>query len=337
MKSYIPYILPLLLLSSCTLVIDRKSKPQPLRCTVMTVQPTASQSRYTYIATVQAEARIPLSLPYGGTITELCVRPNARVRKGDTLLRVDDTQARQALTSARAALVQAQDALQRTTPMHEKGLITDIQMVDVRTKLDQAQAFCTAAERQVQQCTLTAPKNGLVAFDALHVGQHLVPEVPVMTLLDMSGFTVLIHVPEAEVATLHAGDSAVLSVPALRTEGLQARLSRIGVQANSLTHTYPVEAYITNPPAGLLPGMVGSLAITETDRQAIIIPQRCVTVLPEGTAVWVVNSNNRAERRLITIGGYQADGVQVVEGLNAGDQLVVAGYQNLYHDAPVVQ
>ena len=146
--------------------------------------------------------------------------------------------------------------MRRTKPLHDKGLITDIQMVEIQTKLDQAQAAVTAARRQVEQSTLTAPQNGLITFSGLSVGQHLTPEVPAMTLLDMSAFTVLIHVPEAEVAALHVGDSATLAIPAIHADHLAARLTQIGVQANSLTHTYPVEAYIITPPADVLPGMV---------------------------------------------------------------------------------
>ena len=118
MKPIIRHItlLALLLLSSCIVVVheQKQNDEQPVQCEVMTVHPTASLSRYTYMATVQAEAHIPLSLPFGGTITELRVRPNTPVSKGDILLRVDDTKARQALASAQASLTQAKDALRRT-------------------------------------------------------------------------------------------------------------------------------------------------------------------------------------------------------------------------------
>ena len=338
MKTCIRYciLIALLFVTSCIVIEQRQRQEQPVRCEVQTVSPTSSLKSYVYMATVQAEAHIPLSLPYGGTLTEVCVRPNAMVSKGDVLLRVDDTNARQALASARASLKQAKDAMRRTKPMHQKGLITDIQMVDLQTKLDQAQAACTAAERQVKQSVLTAPLSGLVTFDALHVGQLIAPEVPVMTLLDMSGFTVLIPVPEKEIASLHLGDSAIVAVPALQLDGLKAQISRIGVQANSLTHTYPVEAYISNPPAGLLPGMVGTLTRLQAEAGAIVIPQRCVTMLPEGPAVWVVNRYSRAERQPVTLGSYQADGVQVTGGLNDGDQVIVAGYQKLYPGAKII-
>lgn len=338
MKHTLLYILLALsqLLSSCIVREQRHYEQQPVRCEVMTVHPVTSLKNHAYSAVVQEQAHIPLSLPYGGTVTELRVTNNAEVKKGDILLRVDDTNARQALRSARASLKQAQDAIKRTTPLHQKGLITDIQMVELQTKLDQANATVAAAQNQVHQCTLVAPQDGIITFDNLHVGQHLTPAVTVMTLLDMTGFTVVIPVPEAEVSRLRIGDSGELSIPALQTDTLRARLTQIGVKANTLTHTYPVEALISNPPAALLPGMIGTLTLMQTEQSAVVIPQRCVTMLPDGAAVWVVGAYSRAERRQVTLGDYQADGVQVTAGLNEGDRVVIAGYQKLYHDAQVV-
>lgn len=335
MKHITLYILlPLsLLLGSCIIREQKQRTIPPVRCEVMTVNPVSSLCNRSYMATVQEQAHIPLSMPYGGTITELCVKPNAEVRKGDLLLRVDDTDARQALRSTTAALKQVQDAMRRTTPLHQKGLITDIQMVELQTKLDQAQAAVTAAQQQVRQCELHAPEDGTITFSNLHTGQHLTPAVTVMTLLDMRGFTVVIPVPENEVAELHTGDTARLTIPALQVDTLRACITQINVQANALTHTYPVEALVVNPPANMLPGMVGTLRIDRQVSSAVIIPQQCVMMLPEGAAVWVANQYGRAERRLITLGDYQADGVQVLSGLNPGDKVVVKGYQKLYHDA----
>ena len=326
----------IVLLASCVVREQRQYSQQPVRCEVMTVHATTSLKSVVYSAVVQEQAHIPLSVPYGGTITELSVRNNAEVKQGDILLRVDDTNARQALRSARAALKQAQDAMKRTQPLHQKGLITDIQMVELQTKLDQARAAYTAAERQVEQCTLTAPQDGIVTFDNLHVGQHITPATPVMTLLDMTGFTVVVPVPETEIAGIRIGDSATLAVPALQSDNVRAHVTQISVQANVLTHTYPVEAMVINQPTGLLPGMVGALTMVHPEQSAVIIPQRCIAMLPDGAAVWVVDRYNCAERRQVTLGAYQADGVQVLSGLKDGDKVVIAGYQKLYHEAQVI-
>ena len=65
------------------------------------------------------------------------------------------------------------------------------------------------------------------------------------------------------------------------------------------------------------------------------LPQ-CVLLKQEGPTVWVIE-NGKAVRREITTGGYQADGVRVTSGLNAGDTLIVEGYQKLYKDCNVIE
>lgn len=311
------------------------STHSPFACEVTIIRPMTATSQHSYAATVKEQTQVPLSLSMGGNIISLPVAPNTQVKQGDLLLRVDDTSALQALAAAEAALLQAEDAIRRTTPLHEKGLITDIQVVELRTKREQAQAYLRTAEQQVKLCELRAPMNGIVTYSHLHLGQHVTPATTLMTLLDVSGFAVEFHVPETEMASICLADNGTLEIPALGTNTFAARVSKRGMQANPLTHTYPVEAYIINPPATMLPGMIGTLQLSHTDRPMIVIPQQCVALLPEGAAVWVVNEQDEAERRPVTLGGYQAEGVQVLEGLQEGDRLITAGYQKLYNHAPV--
>ena len=107
--------------------------------------------------------------------------------------------------------------------------------------------------------------------------------------------------------------------------------------ANPLTHTYDVVAAVRGGAGLLKTGMVGKVILNpqseilnpKSETLNIIIPSSCVLMKPEGPTVWVL-SNGEAERRPITLDGYQADGVRVSSGLQAGDTLIVEGYQKLY-------
>ena len=329
-------ILVLSLLAGCSLRPQQQyTSHAPFPCEVTVVHPTATTTQHSYAATVKEQTQIPLSLSLGGNIVALPVAPNSPVKQGDLLLRVDDTSARQALAAAKASLQQAEDAIRRTTPLHEKGLVTDIQHVELQTKKEQALAYLRSAEQQVKLCELRAPMEGIVTYSDLHIGQHVTPATTLMTLLDVSGFAVEFHVPETEMATIRLSDNAQLSIPALGSGQFAARVSKRGMQANPLTHSYPVEASVINPPSTMLPGMIGTLQLSHSDEPIIIIPQQCVALLPEGAAVWVANQWDEAERRLVILGGYKAEGVQVISGLNDGDRLITAGYQKLYDHAPL--
>ena len=112
-----------------------------------------------------------------------------------------------------------------------------------------------------------------------------------------------------------------------------------GISANPLTHTYEVVADIQGKAAGLKAGMVAKVQITNHQSQItnndIVIPANCVLLKPEGPTVWVAEKTESRARRSITIDGYQADGVRVKTGLQAGDTLITEGYQKLYKGCAV--
>lgn len=339
MHYHLELILFLLLLCSCHLRHEQQNATQPLRCEVQVVKGQSAVVTFAYTATVQEQTHIPLNIRRAGTVTAVCVSPNVSVHKGDVLLRIDDTSARQALRAAKASLDQAEDALERTQPLHEKGLVADIQWQEILTKHEQAQALYLSAEEQVSACVLTAPADGVITYRHLHVGEQVTPAQPVMTLLNIDAFVAQIYVPEAEMPLLHIDDSGVLRVPAIGDKLLPVRLTRKDLHANALTHTYIVEAVITKSDPDLLPGMVGTVAFTPhtaASDMGIVISQQYITILSDGTpAVWLVDSSHTAYRQPITVDGFTATGVRVMQGLKEGDILVTHGQQKLYNGAQV--
>ena len=84
--------------------------------------------------------------------------------------------------------------------------------------------------------------------------------------------------------------------------------------------------------------MVGVVQLkieNETPEEEIIIPARCVLLQPKGHTAWVIE-NDSAVRKEIIIGGYEADGVRIETGLQAGDTLIIDGYQKLYNGCKVI-
>ena len=84
-------------------------------------------------------------------------------------------------------------------------------------------------------------------------------------------------------------------------------------------------------------GMVAVVKMqnSEAKEEDIVIPAKCVLLKPEGPTVWVIEQGAAVRRGIVTA-GYQADGVRVSEGLQAGDSLITEGYQKLYNGCKVV-
>ena len=298
--------------------------------------PSESLNVNRYVGTVEAAHTTSVSMQTPGRVLKVYCREGDRVRRNQVLLRIDNTQALNALHSAEASLRQAQDGYDRVKKVHAQGGVTDQQMVEIESRLTQAKSLRDAAQRQVSECELRAPSDGVVSQLDIADGQTVVPGVRLMTLLDPSSYVVSFSVPETEINTVRVGQQGEVECVALDSI-FPCKVSDLGLQANPLAHTYTVKADIQGGRDCLRHGMVGKVQLSGAQVSAqspLVIPSHCVHLMQRGPAVWRV-ANGCAERVLISVAGYRADGVLVSEGLQPGDTLIIDGYQKLYQGAPL--
>ena len=293
---------------------------------IVAQQGTSPYSRY--VGTIEPVRETPLSLQSAGRVVTINAKNGQRVRAGQIILEIDNTQAMNALNTAEASLRHAQDGYDRVKSVHEKGVVSDQKMVEIESQLAQAKSLYEAAKQQLNECTLKAPCDGLVDGLKVEKGQTIIPGTRLCAILDVSAFSVRFTVPEAEVKRLASG--GVVECSAADTV-LPITITEKNITANPLTHTYDVTARIKGGTDILMSGMVAVVKMqnSEAKEEDIVIPAKCVLLKPEGPTVWVMEQG-KAVRRMIKTGGYQADGVRVSEGLQAGDSLITEGYQKLY-------
>ena len=181
---------------------------------------------------------------------------------------------------------------------------------------------------------MSAPFDGVVSGFNLSVGQTITPGIQLFSVLDISSLSVRFGVPEDEINQLTETDG-IVDVPAAGAV-LPIRITEKSVSANPVTHSYAVTAKIIGGTKVLMPGMVGKVTMHSEGSGEIVIPAHCVLLMPKGPTVWVVE-DGKAVRREIEVNGYQANGVQISSGLQAGDTLVVEGYQKLYTGCKVIK
>ena len=306
----------------------------------MVVAPQENGAVSRYVGAIEPARRTPLSLQTTGRVVEIAVKNGQRVQQGQTILAVDNTQALNALRTAEASLHHAQDGFDRVSKVHEKGVVSDQKMVEIESQLAQARSLYEAAQQQLRECTLTAPCDGMIDGLNMEIGQTVLPGTTLCTILDMNAYSVRFAVPEAEMIKVKGERLKVKGEVEVNAVDMTfpIEVKETGITANPLTHTYEVVADVKGGANVLMNGMVGVVRIQNSEfriqNSNIVIPAQCVLLKPEGATVWVVE-DGKAVRRIITVDGYQADGVRVAEGLQEGDQLITEGYQKLYNGCAV--
>jgi len=309
----------------------------PVKTQVVVSQAGSATTRY--VGTIEPAHETPLSMQTTGRVVTIAVKNGQRVHKGQTIVAVDNTQALNALQAAEATLKHAEDGHTRASQVHDKGVIPDQKMVEIESQLAQAQSLYASAKQRLEECTLTAPCDGIVDGLKVEKGQTIIPGTQVCSILDVSGFCVTFTVPESEINGLTmSGEVECAAV----NRTFPITVIEKSVAANPLTHTYDVKARVEGGKEVLMTGMVAKVRLKNEQNvndqivNDIVIPARCILLKPQGPTVWVVEQGT-AVRRDIVIDGYRADGVRVLSGLNIGDTLIIDGYQKLYTGCKVIQ
>ncbi len=300
---------------------------------VLTIDTTESVNTHTYVGHVEASQSALLSFPLGGRVTAVSCQAGQQVTQGQALLKVDDTQQSNSLATAKAALQQAQDGYERVQKVYSKGGVPEVKMVDIETKLKQAQSLVDAAQKELENTTLRAANDGVVSTIYAREGLVLLPAQPAIEVVNNKQMVVVIPIPEAQINRIQTKDKGVVFIPAidLTCEGIVVEKE---LTSSSPAHTYNVKLNVLSQGSQLLPDMVAKVQLLSDRQCGIVLPAECVQTHKDGKSVWVV-TEGLAERRRIETGMFTSQGVIVTAGLNKGDIVVVDGYQKLSRGAKV--
>lgn len=319
----------LLLAAGCSSSGNSASQA-PLRVGTLVVEPRTDISAGVYVGVIEEENSAALSFPIAGTVTRLYGEEGSRVRKGQLLAELDPTSARQTFEAARAALDQARDASSRLQQLYDAKSLPEIQWIEAQTRLRQAESAFGIAEKNLSDCKLYAPFNGVIGQKRAAVGETALPGVPVLTLLEIGNVKVRLSVPEQEISRMASDSRIRFTVPALNDSLFVAGRPEKGAVANPSAHTYEVRAALANRGGALLPGMVCRVTVIPAEAvEEIAVPARAVQQAGDGSRyVWRVEGDS-VVRADVRTGRFVENGVVIEQGLRAGDRIVIDGMQKI--------
>ena len=323
-----------LLLAACgALVLPVSAQELPH----MTVNAQAARSAQAFEGTVEAVRKSVLAAQVPGAVLELNVKAGDRVRAGQTLVRIDARAAEQGAAASQAQVVAARAALEvaaaelaRKRQLYERNYIAKaaLEQAEAAQRAAQAQvnalqAQAGAARTQTAFHVVTAPFDGVVAAVSVERGSMAMPGSPLLTLYDPAALRVSAAVPSAVVA---AGvQQARIELDRARAPIHPTRVQVLPtVDPGTLTQQVRAEL-----PAGTTaaPGQFARLQLAAPAADAgqgrrLFIPVAAVVRRAEVTAAYVMGSDQRPQLRQLRLGPVQGDQVEVLSGLDAGEQLI---------------
>ncbi|MDR7433510.1 MAG: efflux RND transporter periplasmic adaptor subunit [Armatimonadota bacterium] len=194
----------------------------------------------------------------------------------------------------------------------------------------QASEAVQAARGRLQDALVTAPFRGVITRLLAEVGQVVTPGVPLLSIADLSEVWVNADIDEADLGKIRTGQRVEVTADAFPGRKFKGQITRLGRAVEIRPAARIARARIDlSGPTPLLPGMsVDVDIVVQSKEDALQIPLDALIESEGNTKVFVV-SNGVVRARKIQIGLRGVDKVEVVEGLEPGELVVIGGLQNL--------
>ncbi|MGD8188624.1 efflux RND transporter periplasmic adaptor subunit [Brevibacillus ginsengisoli] len=240
------------------------------------------------------------------------------------------------LDAANLAYTQAQTALQQVTQeqsMAKEGA-TQASLENLRATVEQMQAAVNLAEINKSNTVITAPISGKIATQNIHVGETASTSAPLLTIV--SGVAVVeAYVPEDQINTLKVGQTLKVRVEQVSTEPFDAKVLAISPISNSTSKEYPVKLSLPGDRSQWKSGMYAEVTLPTNDQSAAItVPAETIVKRGDQRLVMVTDGKKAIARPVVT-GATDGTTIQIVNGLQAGDKIIVVGQDELKDGDPI--
>ncbi len=317
---------------SCSKEEKATAEEKTINVKTQTITYNGNVSPIEYIGTVESDNQLDVSFLVMGSVEKMYVNEGQKVSKGQLLASINKTSLHHTHSLTEAGLKQAQDAFKRMSAMYESKSLPEIQFIDVKTKLEQAQASEAIARKNLEDGNIYAPQSGIIGKKYLEPGSSVMLGTPVYQIIDIRSVKVKTAIPEGEISNIKVGTLCNVKISALDDQTFQGRVVEKVVVANPLSHTYDVKIQLDNSGGTILPGMVCRAYISNktTNENEIIIPIKAVQVDTGGKRfVWIKGKENKVEYKAVELGKLIDNGVEIKSGLSSGEELIIEGYQNV--------
>jgi cobalt-zinc-cadmium efflux system membrane fusion protein len=173
--------------------------------------------------------------------------------------------------------------------------------------------------------SLTAPISGIVVERNATIGATVGADANLFKIIDLSSVWIDANVFEKDLERVRRGQEVKVTVPAFPGSSFSGRVILISSVVDPETRSVKVRTEVPNPDGRLKPDMFANVEIiTDVHRTAVSIPQSAL-LDDGGKKVVFVATNNGYEKRAVTVGIQSNDRVEILDGLQAGDKVVVKG------------
>ncbi len=286
------------------------------------------------IGTLLSAESAAISPETSGRVAAINFKDGGRVAEGAALFTLDAELAEAALADAQARLVLAEANFGRSQTLQKSGNVARSALDAVVAELQVARAAVASAQLQIKKLTITAPFAGHLGFRNVSVGAFVQPGTDLVRLDKIDLLKVSFSLPELEQARIATGQLVEVTADALPGETFNATISAIDPVVDAGGRALRVRADLENSALKLRPGFLVRITARGNQRQAVMVPEAALVQRGDNSFVYVVDNKTASEAK-VEIGKRMPGTIEILHGVTAGAEVIVAGNTRLSNGAAI--
>ncbi|MEN6335504.1 MAG: efflux RND transporter periplasmic adaptor subunit [Phycisphaerales bacterium] len=303
----------------------------PVNVTVLPVTPEPElPDTFDLPAVIEPNQVVSVAAEVAGRIEWIGPREGAMVKAGDLLMRLNTDLLQAEFESFQAQAKNDQTEFDRQQGLVKGGASTSKELDQAETKLAISRAKLDEVRARLQRTRIVAPTEGVLNELPVEQGEYVTAGKSVAEVVQTDIVKVAVEVPERDIPFFCQGQRAeILADIKGNQQSFEGKITFISSVADERTRSTRMEIKLANPDGILRSGQIVRARLTrQVLENAILIPLLAVIPMENGYAVYVVE-DGKAQRRDVQISLIKGDRVLIDQGLQPGDQLIVAGHRFL--------
>jgi len=260
------------------------------------------------------------------------------VKKGDVIVKLESQDLINSvkMESVKLNLDLTQSQYEKQQSLYEKGGVTLNELKSAERSLIDAKYSYESAQLQLAKLNITVPFDGILTDVTYYTpGIKIASGSAIATVMNYSKLTLDVNLPAKRVGRITEGQNARITNVNLPGKTFSGQIIDVSPALDAATHTFKATIRVENPERSLKPGMFVKVELVVDRREnAVVIPKDIITTRRESKSVFVVERGIAVERRIVT-GIENPESVEITEGLNEEDRLVIKGFETLRNRAKV--
>lgn len=317
----------------------------PEAITTVVVQEQQWPGTLTAVGTIKPVNGLTLRADLAGNVESIGFHSGVAVRKGDLLVQQDISEEDAQLRAAQARQQLAEANLRRFKGLLDKRVSSQSDYDATAAEYLQAQAKCQEIKALIEKKTIRAPFDGMAGIRMVNEGEYLQPGQEIVPLQSMSPIYANFSLPQQNLADVHVGSAVKVTSSGAGGKVFDGKVTAVNSIVDEATRNVLVQATLENPEGLLRPGMfVGVEVILPGTKSVLAIPATSISYAPYGDSVFVLSEMadeksgkkfTGVDQHFVKLGEARGDQVEILSGIQAGDEIASSGIFKLRPKAAV--